>query len=190
MSQARCETDVCTGKCINAARTRRSVIAKITDNRLSVQEVAAIAQDLQQLGEAFSTTPATPVGSAEPPANGQPEGSLALLQAPAPEAKSWSAKQVPATEGSPASEAPTAPEGPTASASLPTAAAADTTAEAKSTSTAEAKLPTAEVAADANKAADQATTGSLLGLDPAHAQVCFLESAVIAVALIAISCHD
>ena len=122
------------------------------------------------------------------PSHAQPEGSLAFLQAPAPQAKCWAAKQVPSADGSPASESRTASDGTTASASLLTAAVADTTAEAKSTSTAEAKLPTAEVAADADKAGDQATTGSLLGLDPAHAQVPFLESAVIAVALIAISC--
>ncbi len=161
-----------------------------TDNKVCAQDMAATAHEWQQLGEALSTTPATPVGSAEPPANGQPEDSLALQQAPAPKAKSWAAKQVPSAEGSPASEGRTASDGTTASARLPTAAAADTTAEAKSTSSAEAKLPTAVVAADADKAADQATTGSLLGLDPAHAQVCFLESAVIAVALIAISCYN
>jgi len=163
-----------------------------TDNGMCVQEVAATAQDWQQLGEALSTTPATPLGSAEAPANGQSEGSPALQQAPAPQAERRAAKQVPATEGSPASEAPTASEGPTASASLPTAAAADTTAEARSTSTAGAQLFTAEVAAGTDKAAAQATTGSLLGKDPTlptSAQVRFLEIPVIAVALISISCY-
>ncbi|KAA6426479.1 MAG: hypothetical protein FRX49_03590 [Trebouxia sp. A1-2] len=72
------------------------------------QEVAATAHDWQQLGEALSTTAASPVGSAEPSANGQSEGSLAfLLQAPARKAECWAAKQVPATEGPAASEGPT-----------------------------------------------------------------------------------
>jgi hypothetical protein len=136
-----------------------------TDNGARVQEVAATAHEWQQLGEALSATPASPVGSAEAPANVQSEGSLALQQAPAPQVERRAAKQVPATEG------------PSAFASLPTAPAAVTTAEARSTTTAEA---TAEVAAGTNKAAAQATTGGLLGSDltllgPTHAQVCFFE---------------
>lgn len=115
-----------------------------TDKRVSVQEVPATVHDWQQLGEALTIRAASPVGSAEPPANGQSEGSLAFLHAPAPKAEPWAAKQVPATEG------------PTASASLPTAATADTTAEARSTTTAGAKLPTAEVAAGTDKAAAEA----------------------------------
>ena len=89
--------------------TLLSDVAKVTDNGVCVQEVAANAHEWQQLGEALSTTPAPPVGSAEPPANGQPEGSLALLQAPAPQV----ATQIPATQAV------------TASGSFP--AAADTT---------------------------------------------------------------
>jgi len=53
-----------------------------TDNGVSMQEVAASAHDWQQLGEALSIRTASPEGSAEAPANGQSEGSLALLQAP------------------------------------------------------------------------------------------------------------
>ena len=96
-------------------------------NGVCVQEVAATAHEWQ-LGEALSTTPATPQGSAEAPANGQPEapangqpeapangqseGSLALLQAPAPQIPT----QIPATQGATASAS--APQFP---------AAADTT---------------------------------------------------------------
>ena len=96
-------------------------------NGVCVQEVAATAHE-RQLGEALSTTPATPQGSAEAPANGQPEapangqpeapangqseGSLALLQAPAPQIP----MQIPATQGATASAS--APQFP---------AAADTT---------------------------------------------------------------
>jgi len=52
-----------------------------------VQEVAATAHEWQRLEEALSATAATPVGLAEPSTNGQPEGSLASLQAPALEAE-------------------------------------------------------------------------------------------------------
>ena len=38
------------------------------DNGVSVQELAATANEWQQLGEALSTTPATAQGSADPPA--------------------------------------------------------------------------------------------------------------------------
>ncbi len=122
-----------------------------TENGVSVQKAVATAHDWQQLGEALTMTAATPEGPAEPSANGQSEGSLALLQAPAPQVASEHPRS--------ASEGPTATEGPTASASLPTAAAADTTAEARSTSTAGAQLPSAEVAAGTGKAAAQVTTG-------------------------------
>ena len=111
------------------------------DNGVALQEVAATAHDWQQPGEASATTAASPEGSAEPPANGQSEGSLGLLQAPAAQV----AMQIPATEAV------------TASGSF--LATADTTAEARSTSTAGAKLPTAEVAAGTDKAAAQATAG-------------------------------
>ena len=148
-----------------AAHIHWPVTLSATDNGMSVQEVAATAHEWQQLGEALSTTPATPLGSAEPPANEQPEGSLALLQAPAPKAEREAPKQVPFNEGS------------IAFASLPIAAAADTIAEARSTTIAEA---TAEVAAGTDNAAAQATTGGLLRVDStlsrsAHVQVRFLE---------------
>lgn len=132
-------------------------VATVTDNEVGVQDVAATAHNWQQLGEALTIRTASPEGPAEPSANGQPEGSLAVLQAPTPQVTSEHPRS--------ASEGPTASDGITASASLPivasllTAAAADTTAEAKSTTTAAAQLPTAEVAADTAKAAVQATTG-------------------------------
>ena len=76
-------------------------VATVTDNEVGVQDVAATAHNWQQLGKALTIRTASPEGPAEPSANGQPEGSLALLQAPTPQVTSEHPRSPLSTPGLP-----------------------------------------------------------------------------------------
>ncbi len=71
----------------------------VPEQAVHVAEATTLAADEQPMDmQALQQEAASPAGSAEAPASGQPEGSLALQQAPAPEATAQDTQEVPASE--------------------------------------------------------------------------------------------